>query len=57
MATKTADQLVWGDLVLSTLHGCYVRFVRRIGCYVIVMDRNTLKELPDYCHEQQVRAA
>lgn len=54
---KTVCELVYGDLVFSTLHGRYVRFVRREGVYVVVCDRNTLKELPDYCHETQVQAA
>ena len=49
---------VYGDLVFSELHRCYVR-VKEVAWdgYIVAMDRNTLKELPDYIHPTQVTFA
>ena len=57
-STKTTtDDLVWGDLVYDDLDRRLARFVRREGSAVVLMDRNTLTELPDWRHPSQVRAA
>jgi hypothetical protein len=55
--TTTTDSLVWGDLVRDELDGVYARFVRFEGSAVVLMDRNTLRELPDWRHAEQVRPA
>jgi hypothetical protein len=50
--------LAYGELVYDELDRRYARFVRRVdGSAVVLMDRNTLKELPDYRHPSQVRRA
>ena len=50
------DKIPVGDLLLSTLHGRYVRFVRwEYDGMAAVCDRNTLKELPDLVHATQLR--
>lgn len=54
---KTVASLVYGDLVKSEVHGQYVRFARMDGSYIVVMDRNTLVELPDYVHPTQITVA
>jgi hypothetical protein len=46
--------MVYGDLVWDHLDRKLVRVVRKEGLSVVVMDRDTLKELPDYRHETQV---
>jgi len=56
-AKKSVSELVYGDLILSTQHGRYVRFLRHQGSYVVAMDRDSLKELPDYIHETQIQVA
>jgi hypothetical protein len=60
-AAKTltpGEAVALGDLLLSTMHGCYVRFVRWADSYAaVVADRNTLAELPDYVHPTQLRRA
>lgn len=48
---------VYGDLVLSAVHGCYVRVKEVQGSYIVVMDRNTLVELPDHIHITQATFA
>jgi hypothetical protein len=45
------------DLLFSTLHGRYVRFLAWDGGYAVVCDRNTLAQLPDYVHPTQLRRA
>jgi hypothetical protein len=55
--TKTTDCLVWGDLVRDELDGVYARFVRREGSAVVLMHRDTLRELPDWRHAEQVKPA
>jgi len=52
---KTQKTMVAGDLVYSEIHGKLVRIVRQEGTWVVVADRNTLKELPDYVHETQIK--
>lgn len=43
------------DLLYSTLHGQYVRFLRWDDSFAaVVCDRDTLKELADYCHPTQL---
>jgi hypothetical protein len=54
---KPATALVYGDLCHCQVHGRFVRFVRWDGLYAVVMDRNTLLELPDYVHPTQLTPA
>jgi hypothetical protein len=54
---KPGEHIAKHDLLLSTLHGRYVRFVRWDGGMAVVADRDTLKELPDYVHAVQLRRA
>jgi hypothetical protein len=57
--TKTlaaGERVARGELLYSTLHSRYVRFVRWADSYAaVVCDRNTMKELPDYVHPTQLR--
>ena len=56
VATQPATRtLVYGDLVQSHMPAKLVRFVRwEPDGFAVVMDRNTLKELPDYVHPTQL---
>lgn len=45
------------ELLYCSLDRKYVRFLRNEGSFVVVCDRNTLKELPDFRHPTQVRRA
>jgi hypothetical protein len=45
----------WGDVVWDELDRTFHRFVRQDEDFVVLMDRNTEKELPDMRHVSQVR--
>jgi hypothetical protein len=57
-AVKPGERVSKYELLLSTLTGQYVRFVKWADSYAaIVCDRNTLAELPDYVHPSQLYRA
>lgn len=46
----------WGHLLWSVTHRSWVRYVRSAGTFHEVMDRNTLRPLPDLVHEKFLTA-
>lgn len=55
-ALAAGEPVALHELLFSSLHGRYVRFVRWADrAAAVVCDRDTLAELPDYVHPCQLR--